>query len=519
MMPRQANTSQLRKLLLWRLLAFGAVLVVISIFYSDLLSVAFSLAGALFLGAYLILFPVQWHLASRPWPLGMQIVLQHLPDVLIISMLAVKTGGIESPFTFLLGLIIVAAGTQAHAMAVIVVAIGSCVGYLAAIHIFAWWNHHPLPDAATLRILLQTSILLLVGGVMAAIARRHSALQEESEDAVDRHRRLQNLHERVLLAMQEGVLVVDQALVVQQCNAAARVLLGIKESPVAASLYRLWDQMPKNLPEWMQEKTQASFQCEWHTHDRHCLVSVSRMSDDEYGLWIITLIDISELWKLENRLADQQKLAAMGRMAAMLAHEIRNPMQTIAQAVELMRQLEGDRLLRVQGIVSEEVQRLDLLVRDMLDYVQPLQPTPIEVNMRHLLQSSIQQVDMENIHQIHLACSLEVLTLDSGHFRVVLDNLLRNALAVSSEPATVSVSLHQHDGTWRLEVRDQGGGVPEDMQHRVFEPFATAREGGTGLGLATAWQVSQANHWDIGYELISGGTCFMLYGNMDVHDG
>ncbi len=150
----------------------------------------------------------------------------------------------------------------------------------------------------------------------------------------------------------------------------------------------------------------------------------------------------------------------------------------LAQSVEIMKSVKQSQQEKIQRIVSEEVGRLNRLVSDLLDYVHPLSPVLIEVSPSEVIGSSAAQVYFQSEHQISWVCGIDSLMLDPDHFRLVLDNLLRNALEVSALPGTIEVNMEALDSIWELSVLDQGGGVSEAIKGRLFEPFATGRPGG-----------------------------------------
>lgn len=447
------------------------------------------------------------------------LLIQFSLDLLMISLLVVLTGGIHSPFVFLFGLLIVAAGTQAHVLVVLLLTVIGCICYLVSIHGYAIWQDQPLTQPEGLHILLQTSALLLVGGVMAAIARRHASLQQESHQVVYQHRRLKELHDQVVSSMQEGIVILDAQLHIQDSNLPARQLLSIDHHNMFKPLKEI-DTPPSMLLEYLSNEGRDPFQCEWRSKSGTCLVTASLLpGNDPTARWLLTLVDISELRKLERRLAEQDKLASMGRMLAMLAHEVRNPLQTIGQSVELMMSVDEAKQKEIRYIVSEETGRLNRLVSDMLDFVQPLKPESVQVSAKELIGSSVVQVDMSGEHEISWSNQIETLMVDPDHFRLVLDNLLRNAVEASPGAGSVEIGLEQKGEFWELSIRDQGGGIGAEMQGHLFEPFATGRESGIGLGLATVWQVCRANDWQIEVAGIPGGSCFTVRGPLLLEDG
>jgi len=512
----QEKRSRLLKLLIYRGVASLAVLIATIYFFYE--PIPF-LQRRLLLGTACLFFlfiAFERYLISSSVSFFKQILIQFGLDLLLVSVLVIITGGIQSPFVFLFGLLIVAAGTQSHVLAVLLTTILACICYLASIYGYSLWNQVEITAAATLHMLLQVSALFLVGGTMAAIARRHASLQQESHHVVRQHRRLKELHEQVVSSMKEGILILDHALYIQDSNESARRLLSTGDNPDWLKLEELGS-VPKSLIQFLLTPDQELFQCEWSVLTGTCLVTATALpGDDSAAQWLLTLVDITDIRQLEKRLAQQDKLAAMGKMVAMLAHEVRNPMQTIAQSVEIMRSVGQAQQDDIQRIVSEEVARLNRLVSDLLDYVHPLSPESVDASPSEVIGSSVTQNDLQQRHQIKWSCEIDSLILDSDHFRLVLDNLLRNALQVSTLPGSIEICMQEIDGRWELSVSDQGGGVSEEMKGRLFEPFATGRPGGVGLGLATVWQVCQVNGWQVEVKPISDGSCFVIRGEMHV---
>jgi len=504
------NRSHLLQLLLWRGMAMVLVLVMVNWF--DLPNIGLNQHQLLaYIALLFVVFAVfQSFFFRGSWPVGIQLFAQFFSDIVLVTLLVFATGGFESPFILLFGLVIVAAGTQAEVLLVLSIAVMACIGYLTAIYSFAWWQHVPLPEDAILTLLLQISVLLLVGGVMAVIARRHAKLSDKSRRAAQQHQDFQALHTRLMASMQEGVLVLDEDLTIRDSNAAACAILHIsghgqlKVSELSS--------LPQQLIHFLENSNgEESYRCEWRLGKAEYLIAVGKFPELYAGAcWWLTLVDVSEVRALEKEVAEHQKLAAMGRMAAMLAHEFRNPMQTIAQAVELVTRVKEKQQIEIQRIVSEEILRLNRLVTDMLDYTKPLRPNPKNIEVFDLLIASVESVDSEQKYFIDLVCDIGVLNIDADHMRLVLDNLLRNAVLSSPEAHSVSVHASEHAGGWQFTVSDHGDGIPNAMQTQLFEPFASQRTGGTGLGLATVWQVCQANQWHIDVDSNSEVTTFCV---------
>jgi len=443
-----------------------------------------------------LLLMVQWKLTNTHVSQGVQIGFQLLGDMFLVSVLVFATEGLASPFVLLFGLLIIAAGTQMQAMLSLTVALAASGCYLGSVYIAAWHDQHAFTVNESLSVLMQVSALLLVGGVMGYIARRQQRLFAEGSQVVRMHRKLKALHGQVMEAMHDGVLVLDEACYISDCNPAACSMLAAG-SDIQGKPLSMVMQLPAQLQHFFEDGNRHACRCEHEKQGRILLIMAVQMPEgNEQAKWLLSLVDITDFRQLEQKLAGQERLAAMGRMAAMLAHEIRNPLQSIGQAVEILSGGQSHQRQEVGHIMQEEVQRLDHLVSDMLDYAKPLYPKPEPTAISDVIHAAIKQVDAQGNMNIHLNCTISELEIDVSHLRLVLDNLLRNAMHAS--PAAGSIRIRMTgDGQWKLEVEDEGGGVPEAMKQHVFEPFVSGKADGAGLGLATVWQVCQSNGWRI----------------------
>ena len=440
------------------------------------------------------------------------LLLQLSSDIFIISLLVFNSGGIISPVIFLLGVVIIIAGTQARALLVLVIAVFSCIAYLTTIYSYAAIHHQIISDKDTLHILLQTSLFFLAGGIMALIANRHASLHQEQQQASSLHRHLQELHAQVLSSMQEGIIILNHDLLVQDFNQATSEILNLTHQDIGKNIQEMIE-IPSAMMNFIHENELNVFRTESRHKNQSFLLTLTRLLDDRTS-WLMTIVNITETRELEQQLAKKDKLASIGQMAAMLAHEIRNPMQTIAQAVELMGLEQKSN--KLEHIVTDELSRLNRLVSDILDYASPLHPHVQHIEIKKVIESSVNQVDLNNTHDIQLDITNAHLNIDPDHFRLILDNLLRNAIHASPEPASIQVTFTVNETNWTLQVRDHGQGIDKDIQGSLFEPFQTNRKKGTGLGLATVWQVCHINHWNISIDQnIEDGACFIIQSSLD----
>ena len=494
------------QLILYRTLAGGAIFLVAALWFypaSTALQQRLMLAaGFIFVGAVV----VQWLLALTQLPKKQQWLFQFTLDALLAGILIFSTGGIYSPFAFILGLIIIASGTLAFGMLPLGMTVLSCICYLVAVYGEIWHAHSSLANMKqALHILLQVSAWMLIGGVMAFIARRHALLRASSDKAVRQHQELRDIHLKVMGSMSEGIVVLNKALQISDMNEAARKLLG---QQIMAVLYAI-----PGLQDYLQCPTSSRFQCEYRYNEKTTLlVAATQLSSDDNAAWLLTVVDISEIRRLEHELIQQEKMAVLGQMAAMLAHEIRNPIHTMTQGLALINQ--GDvKGVNVQGILRDEMQRLNRLVSTMLNYARPLKPAPTTVSMQEMIKVAIDHIDLAQNEDICWQCSDQQIFVDMDHFRLVIDNLLSNALSNRLEGSVVEVNLDADNTHWFLRVRNSGT-LADAMREKLFEPFASASTHGIGLGLATVKQACDVNGWLIDMNCDAGQVCFNVRGSI-----
>jgi signal transduction histidine kinase len=217
------------------------------------------------------------------------------------------------------------------------------------------------------------------------------------------------------------------------------------------------------------------------------------------------------------RSAAAERLAAVGRLAAGLAHEIRNPIATMRLKAEnaLSADDEG-RLKSALRSVLDQVGRLDALLRDLLTMTQRGQPKLVDTDVKVLLERVAEtHAELAISKGVQLAvCGMDgsplTVSLDADQICRGLDNLVLNAIQNTPTGGSITLSATRGDDRLRFRVSDTGSGVPEDVRERLFEPFVTGRADGTGLGLAIVREIARAHGGDASLIASSEGAVFEL---------
>lgn len=221
--------------------------------------------------------------------------------------------------------------------------------------------------------------------------------------------------------------------------------------------------------------------------------------------------------KLEAELRREDRLRALGRLAAGLAHEIRNPLNSIRLTVQLLERRLDTNSIRREDLrtVQAEVDRLSALLNDLLDLQRSRQPRPamqpVLPVLAHCVSLVERQAEMQST-RIRLEDGGEDVCafFDSQQLTQTVVNLLLNALEASPAGGAVRVRVSQKRGEVRVEVEDEGPGLNTDQQQHLFEPFYTTKPSGTGLGLAVSRELMRSQGGDLLYAALAKGACFIV---------
>jgi len=238
---------------------------------------------------------------------------------------------------------------------------------------------------------------------------------------------------------------------------------------------------------------------------------------------IITIEDVTDRRADEMRNRRLESLASLTNLAATVAHEIKNPLGSISIYVQLLRKNIascGETLspqnVKYLDVVDEEIERLNRIVVDFLFAVRPLkfEFSPVDINALVLSLADFFSGELEQ-HKIHLqldlAQGLPSIRGDDRFLRQMLINLVKNAIAAMPLGGSIHLKTRLRDDVILLAVEDTGTGIPDDVIHKIFEPYFTTKVDGTGLGLTMTYKVVKEHGGDIQVKSEADkGTCFTI---------
>ncbi|MEJ2168009.1 MAG: ATP-binding protein [Desulfobacterales bacterium] len=229
---------------------------------------------------------------------------------------------------------------------------------------------------------------------------------------------------------------------------------------------------------------------------------------DEAGAYqgaVIVLRDLSEIKKLQEKVRRSEKLAAIGELAAGIAHEIRNPLSSIRGFAQFLRHALKDKpqeQLYAETMVSE-VDRINRVVTDLLTFARPMEaelaPTDITELIEHTVRLVTAEAGSRNVQIETRIADVSLLPLDANQMTQALLNLILNALQATDQEGRVEIGaeVNADEACLHIWVADNGSGISPEQKEKIFEPFFTTREKGTGLGLAIVHKIVENHQGEI----------------------
>ncbi|HEU0187089.1 MAG TPA: histidine kinase dimerization/phospho-acceptor domain-containing protein [Gallionellaceae bacterium] len=447
-------------------------------------------------------------------PFNIQLAFQVGSDILMLTLLSHVSGGVQGNLGMLLLVSLAAAGLVCRGRITLFFAA------LASIAVLLEHGYSVLKYEVPISSFMQAGLLSAAFFAVAWLTHTLSRYAVASEKlAALRGVDLSNLAEAnrlVIQDMPDGVLLVDERSMVRQYNPGAERLLGnvfgggetpislADCSPVLDALYAAWRQSHTNRLDVL------------HFPATDAALRVRFLPVQRESFWGAVVV-LEDMQRVQAQ-AQQAKLAALGRLTANIAHEVRNPLSSISYAAELLREdLNDPAHARLFQIILDNADRLNNIVLDVLQLNRRDRVSTESLNLNErlpLFVDSLQQTEAVQPGTIHLdLMEGSVVQFDRGHFEQVLWNLSRNALRYClKQPGSVELRTWRNDeDALALDVVNDGPAVGAEAEQKLFEPFFTTSVGGTGLGLYIARELCAANGAALEYRALADGrVCFRI---------
>ncbi len=457
----------------------------------------------------------------------LQACLQVLTDLVLVSLVVHETGGWDSSLNFLYPLVIIVASVLLPRIWAGLVAALAFILYGTVLELNyygvvpSYCTTHPGLKALQAIIFVNLFAFLAVAylaGLLTAKLRQVGVQLKDTSGALES---LQALHENIIHSISSGLITTGLDGRITLVNAAAQRLL---ERPVQELLDMPVDQLfldplPAVDAQWLHSEVRFDARAKFRKTVRVRVSALTVPDRGDIGL-VYVLDDLTEIRRLEREVRMQDRLAAVGRLAAAIAHEIRNPLTSIAGSIGMLSGLPemNDDHRRLLDIVTRESQRLNGIITDFLAYSRTKQYRFEQVDLIPLMEDTLTLIDLrmtaENtgIKIKRRFTVQQAWTLaDGDKLKQVFWNLCENAVRAMKDGGTLTAVLDPLGEDWQVSFIDTGAGMSPQQVEKIFEPFQSNFEGGTGLGLAIVYQIVQAHEGKVWARSKPGqGTTFVL---------
>ena len=457
----------------------------------------------------------------------LQLYVQTTADLILATILVAYTGGIESAFvSFYLLIIIYCSLTLGRNGGIVGSALSTILysGIIAANHLGAIGSNTTGGNTslATFRISAHVLGFWAVAYLGTYLHQRLNAVEGELKEKIHSFTQLQRLNEHIVSSIRSGLITTDLRGRIAVFNTAAQELTGRDAHEMlgkpADQLFGQ-DFWTRILREDLLRNAKALRHEEWialpNGSRRYLGFSVSPLLDqNQQSLgYIISFQDLTEIIRLEEEVRLKDRMAAIGRMAAGIAHEIRNPLTSMRGSVEILRShanlpSKDERLL---DILIRESDRLNNFVEDFLCFARPKQHARHEIDLVPVLRDSVALLqnnpEIRNTHSVQLDVETPSVRIigSADQMKQVFWNLAQNAIRAMPNGGELRIRIRK-DAEEFAEIffEDSGIGMSEEEKERIFQPFHSGFKGGHGLGLSIIFQIMEEHGGKISFESEKG---------------
>lgn len=460
-------------------------------------------------------------LRQRWAPLTALGVTQLLADIVAIVMLMHSSGGIASGLG---GLLIVFVGGGSLILPIRYPALLAATATFAILGEQAFSQFTGAPVSANYPAAgILSAILFAIALAARPLARRIQASEELARRFGVDLKNVSELNKYIVQHLRESIVVIDADDAIRLINSSAIRLLGSTQLGAGTPLATAFQPLAAHVRAWRTDMSISSHPEFTHiTEDDNLRIAVhlAPLGKDgqRAGPILVFLEDVS----LMNARVQQSKLASLGRLSASIAHEIRNPVGAMSHAAQLLGESPGltDDDVRLTEIIQTHSSRVSHIIDNVLQLSRRESSRPerliLSVWLRDFADEFTATLELQE-GELSIAAIADdiVVRMDRSHLRQVLWNLCDNAVKYASETGGIMVEIQAGHiptrGRTYLEVLDCGHGVDKATADKIFEPFFTARSGGTGLGLYISRELCELNRATLIYlDRPGGGSIFRI---------
>ena len=508
------SLQKLQTLIVGRLIVVFLLLVTSWIWYSG--SIGFALDNfpegplvvfVISVGLTAVYFLLSRISRSTDW----QIRAQFLLDAMLITWLVWKTGDLTSPnitlYTVLIGVSSAFLRPRAtFMMAVICVAFFALLATLTSFGVIEP-SGAALTTSRTVQIVSFHTIAFLVVGLLASRLSERLSSGEQLKEATKTLANLQALHERIIESIRSGLITTDLDGKIYTFNAAASEITGYTaEQMEGRSIFSLFGNIQQPIVlslDVLDGEQPPRFETDLITPEGfavHIGYNISPLfsEDNERSGLIVTFQDLTEIRSMEESIKRKDRLAAVGRVGAGLAHEIRNPLGAMRGAIQVLESNTPPESVQadLMHIILRESDRLNSIITNFLSYAKPKVGSFTEIDACEAIRETVKLLrhspEVTEKHTLieKLPPAPIFVSADATQLKQVFWNLARNSINAMPDGGQLTITLEAlASSRMQIVFEDNGVGMTPEQVERLFEPFSNSTSGGTGLGLSIVYQI------------------------------
>jgi len=456
-----------------------------------------------------------------------QIRTQFLLDVLLITWLVWGTGDLTSPYITLYIVLISITSFFLKPLPTLLMAVTCAVVFtsLALLTVFSVIEGSG-PEQATGKVIQIVSfhiVAFLVVGLLASRLSERRSSGDELEETARSLASLKLLHERIVESIRSGLITTGLDGEIISFNAAAAEITGVtadeaRGTPISDLFGDISEAIEISMNATDRGEHIPRFEVDLTTPEGFAVrigfgVSELYSEVNERTGFIVTFQDLTDIRSMEESVRRKDRLAAVGRVAAGLAHEIRNPLGAMRGAIQVLESntSPGSMNADLMDIILKESDRLNSIITNFLNYARPpvtqFMPTDVAEAVREMFKLLKHSPDVKEHHQLIDDSGSEtvIIAADTSQLKQIFWNLARNAIQAMPNGGKLRVGLESiPNNRIRIKFEDTGDGMPPEQVEQLFEPFANSRSGGTGLGLSIVYQIVRDHNGAINVRSLEG---------------
>jgi two-component system sensor histidine kinase PilS (NtrC family) len=460
-------------------------------------------------------------------------------DTLFVSLLIYVTGSIDSVFPFLYLVVIVYASIFLYKRGSLIMAALCSVQYGVMIDLEYYGILKPFHDTASLsmhgyeesyvlyKILVTVVACFLVAFLSSSLAQQTLRTERELKAKQKDLEQLEAVSASIIHSIDSGLLTLNSEGVITTFNRAAELISGFnREEVLGRPLSMIFPDVVEHVTSSDASLKKGPYRYEMEFKKKDGSVGYLGFSmsllKEPYGKSIGNLLifqDLTAFKNMEDHVKRVEKLAAVGEMAAGIAHEMKNPLASMSGSIQLLKK--GVDITpvanKLMDIVLRETDRLNALANDFLLFARPTSENIEPVELSSAVGDTLELFRKNGIWQNRITVTQDLAPqiwteMDSKHAHQIMWNLLLNAAEAIDGTGTVQVSSKATEDMVQVTVKDDGCGMSNETISRIFDPFFTTKTHGTGLGLSVVYRLLESYNGRMDVESRQGqGSTFTIY--------